>query len=49
MTRFLYEEKVRAYLRRGARPIRGETKYPNDRVGYGWLNMVGTFDALIGV
>ena len=34
---FLYGEKVKAYLRRGARPIRGETQYPNDRVGYGAL------------
>ena len=34
---FLYGEKVKAYLRRGAREIRGETKYPNDRVGYGAL------------
>lgn len=30
---FLYGEKVKAYLRRGARPIRGEEVYPNDRVG----------------
>lgn len=34
---FLYGEKVKAYLRRGARPIRGETAYPNDRVGFGAL------------
>ena len=32
---FLYGEKVKAYLRRGARKIRGEEFYPNDRVGYG--------------
>ena len=32
---FLYGEKVKAYLRKGARPLRGETEYPNDRVGYG--------------
>lgn len=32
---YLYGEKVRAYLRRGARPVRGETEYPNARVGYG--------------
>lgn len=31
---YLYGEKVKAYLRRGARPIRGETEYPNARVGY---------------
>ncbi len=34
---FLYGEKVKAYLRRGARPLRGETVYPNDRVGWGAL------------
>ena len=34
---FLYGEKVKAYLRKGARPIRGETVYPNERVGYGEL------------
>lgn len=30
---FLYGEKVKAYLRRGARPLRGGTEYPNSRVG----------------
>ena len=34
---FLYGEKVKAYFRKGARPLRGETEYPNDRVGYGKL------------
>ncbi|WP_165919312.1 hypothetical protein [Kineothrix alysoides] len=34
---YLYGEKVRAYLRRGARPLRGEAIYPNARVGYGAL------------
>lgn len=34
---FLYGEKVKAYLRRGARQIRGESEYPNSRVGYGAL------------
>lgn len=34
---FLYGEKVKAYLRKGARSLRGETEYPNDRVGYGKL------------
>lgn len=34
---YLYGEKVRAYLRRGARPLRGETEYPNNRVGWGAL------------
>ena len=28
-----YGEKVKAYLRRGARPVRGEEVYPNPRVG----------------
>lgn len=32
---FLYGEKVKAYLRGGARPVRGETEYPNNRVGFG--------------
>ncbi len=32
---YLYGEKVKAYLRRGAKPIRGEREYPNARVGYG--------------
>ena len=35
--RYLYGEKVKAYLRRGARPLRGETNLPNARVGYGAL------------
>ena len=34
---FLYGEKVKAYLRRGAQPLRGETIYPNARVGWGKL------------
>lgn len=34
---FLYGEKVKAYLRAGAQPLRGESIYPNDRVGYGKL------------
>ena len=34
---YLYGEKVKAYLRRGAKPIRGEKVYPNERVGYGAL------------
>lgn len=34
---FLYGEKVKAYLRRGARPLRGEPEYPNERVGFGAL------------
>lgn len=34
---FLYGEKVKAYLRKGAGSIRGEQNYPNPRVGYGAL------------
>ena len=34
---YLYGEKVKAYLRKGAKPIRGEMEYPNARVGYGAL------------
>ncbi|MBD5494888.1 MAG: S8 family peptidase [Lachnospiraceae bacterium] len=34
---YLYGEKVKAYLRSGAKPIRGENVYPNERVGYGAL------------
>ena len=34
---YLYGDKVKAYLRKGAKPISGETEYPNPRVGYGAL------------
>ena len=34
---FLYGEKVKAYLRRGARPLPGFGEYPNPQVGYGAL------------
>lgn len=34
---YLYGEKVKAYLRKGAKAIRGEQVYPNSRVGYGAL------------
>lgn len=34
---YLYGEKVKAYLRRGARPLPGKAEYPNDQVGYGTL------------
>ena len=39
---YLYGEKVKAYLRKGAQPIRGETVYPNARVGYGSLCITGS-------
>ncbi len=34
---FLYGEKVKAYLRKGARPLRGIETYPDARVGWGKL------------
>jgi len=34
---FLYGEKIKAYLRRGAIKLRGESSYPNEKVGYGAL------------
>ena len=34
---FLYGEKVKAYFRRGARPLPGFEVYPNPQVGYGAL------------
>ena len=34
---YLYGEKVKAYLRRGARALPGFTEYPNPQVGYGAL------------
>ena len=34
---YLYGEKLKAYLRKGAKKLRGETDYPNERVGYGAL------------
>lgn len=40
---YLYGEKVKAYLRKGARPLRGEREYPNDRVGYGKLCVADSF------
>ena len=34
---YLYGEKVKAYLRRGARQLPGEEFWPNERMGYGAL------------
>lgn len=34
---FLYGEKMKAYLQKGARPLRSEQQYPNPRVGWGAL------------
>lgn len=39
---YLYGEKVKAYLRKGTKPIRGEKVYPNERVGYGALCMASS-------
>lgn len=40
---FLYGEKVKAYLRRGARPLPGFAVYPNPQVGYGALCVRDSF------
>ena len=34
---YLYGEKMKAYLRKGAKIIRGEQTYPNHKVGWGAL------------
>ena len=34
---YLYGEKVKAYLAKGAQPLPGFEKYPNSQVGYGAL------------
>jgi hypothetical protein len=34
---FLYGEKLKAYLIRGARPLPGFASYPNREIGYGTL------------
>ena len=34
---FLYGEKVKAYLRRGAKPLPSFGRYPNEEIGYGAL------------
>ena len=34
---YLFGEKVKAYLQRGARPLPGFEVYPNPQVGYGAL------------
>lgn len=39
---FLYGEKVKAYLRRGAKPLFGG-EYPNNRIGYGVLCLKDSF------
>ncbi len=32
---FLYGEKIKAYLQKGARELPGFSEYPNSQVGYG--------------
>ena len=34
---YLYGEKIKAYLRKGAAELPGFTVYPNNQVGYGAL------------
>ena len=43
---FLYGEKIKAYLRKGARPLRGEAIYPNERVGWGALCVADSFPGI---
>ena len=40
---YLYGEKVKAYLRRGAAPLPGIREYPDERVGYGRLCILEAF------
>ncbi len=40
---FLYGEKVKAYLRRGARPLRGTGGVPNPQTGFGVLCLRNSF------
>ena len=38
--KYLYGEKMKAYLRKSAKAIRGEIRYPNDKVGWGALCVI---------
>lgn len=40
---YLYGEKVKAYLRRGAKTLPGFVEYPNEEVGYGALCLENSF------
>ena len=40
---YLYGEKVKAYLRRGARQIPGDERWPNGELGYGALCLENSF------
>lgn len=42
---YLYGDKVKAYLRKGARPLPGFTEYPNPQVGYGALCVADSLPA----
>ena len=42
---YLYGEKLKAYLIRGARQLSAEAEYPNPRVGYGALCLADSFPA----
>lgn len=41
--RFLYGEKVKAYLRKGAGPLDGDLFYPNEKTGWGALCLENSF------
>ena len=40
---FLYGEKVKAYLRKGAKPLDGDSFYPNEKTGWGALCLADSF------
>ncbi|MCD8157204.1 MAG: S8 family serine peptidase [Clostridiales bacterium] len=42
---YLYGEKIKAYLRRGARAMPGFASYPNELVGYGALCVRDSYDS----
>ena len=41
--RFLYGEKVKAYLRSGAKALNADSEYPNARTGWGGLCVADSF------
>ncbi|MBO5293387.1 MAG: S8 family serine peptidase [Lachnospiraceae bacterium] len=45
---YLYGEKVKAFMRKGARELRGELNLPNDRVGYGALCLADSLPGAFG-
>lgn len=45
---YLYGEKIKAYLTRGAKPLPGEEVYPNPRLGYGTLCLDASFPVNAG-